>query len=30
MALTIEALGLYDVPVLCSADLEVLDRGLVH
>jgi sortase A len=30
MALTIEALGLYDVPVLISADLEVLDRGLMH
>jgi sortase A len=30
MALTIEALGLYDVPVLSSADLEVLDRGLMH
>jgi sortase A len=30
MTLTIEALGLYDVPVLSSADLEVLDRGLMH
>jgi sortase A len=30
MALTIEALGLYDVPVLSSVDLEVLDRGLMH
>ena len=30
MTLTIEALGLYDVPVLSSADLGVLDRGLMH
>ncbi len=30
MALTIEALGLYDVPVLSSADLGVLDGGLMH
>jgi sortase A len=30
MALTIEALGLYDVPVLSSADLGVLDKGLMH
>jgi sortase A len=30
MTLTIEALGLYEVPVLSSADLEVLDRDLMH
>jgi sortase A len=30
MTLTIEALGLYDVPVMDSEDLEVLDRGLMH
>lgn len=30
MALTIGALGLYDVPVISSANLEVLDRGLMH
>ena len=30
MTLTIEALGLYDVPVMSSADLGVLDRGLMH
>jgi sortase A len=30
MTLTIDALGLYDVPVLNSASLEVLDRGLMH
>jgi len=30
MMLTIAALGLYDVPVLSSADLGVLDQGLMH
>jgi sortase A len=30
MTLTIDALGLYDVPVLNSDSLEVLDRGLMH
>jgi sortase A len=30
MTLTVDALGLYDVPVLSSASLEVLDRGLMH
>lgn len=30
MTLTVEALGLYDVPILSSANLEVLDRGLMH
>lgn len=30
MALTIEALGLYDVPVISSPSYEVLDRGLMH
>ena len=30
MTLTVEALGLYDVPVLSSASLEALDRGLMH
>lgn len=30
MALTVEALGLYDVPVLSSSNLEALDRGLMH
>ena len=30
MTLTIEALGLYKVPVLSSASLEVLDSGLMH
>lgn len=30
MTLTIEALGLYDVPVMSSADLGVLDDGLMH
>jgi sortase A len=30
MTLTIIALGLYNVPVLNSANLEVLDRGLMH
>jgi sortase A len=30
MTLTIEALGLYDEPVINSANLEVLDRGLMH
>jgi sortase A len=30
MTLTIEALGLYDVPVISSPSYEVLDRGLIH
>ena len=30
MTLTIEALGLYEVPVTSSADLGVLDYGLMH
>jgi sortase A len=30
MTLTIIAVGLYNVPVLNSANLEVLDRGLMH
>jgi sortase A len=30
MALTIEALSLYDVPVISSPSYEVLDRGLMH
>jgi len=30
MTLTIEALALYDVPVISSSDLGVLDRGLMH
>ncbi len=30
MTLTVEALGLYDVPIMSSANLEVLDRGLMH
>lgn len=30
MTLTIEALGLYDAPVISSADLSVLDKGLMH
>lgn len=30
MTLTIEALGLYDVPIMSSADLGVLDSGLMH
>ena len=30
LTLTVEALGLYDVPVISSANLEVLDRGLMH
>ncbi len=30
MTLTIEALDLYDVPVMSSADLGVLDAGLMH
>ena len=30
MTLTVHALGLHDVPVLSSASLEVLDRGLMH
>jgi sortase A len=30
MTLTIEALALYDVPIISSADLAVLDRGLMH
>ena len=30
MSLTIEALGLYDVPVISSYDYETLDRGLMH
>ena len=30
MTLTIEALGLYDVPVISSSDLSVLDMGLMH
>ena len=30
MSLNIEALGLYDVPVISSYDYETLDRGLMH
>jgi hypothetical protein len=30
MTLTIEALGLYNVPVISSLSYEVLDRGLMH
>jgi sortase A len=30
MTLTIEALALYDVPIISSSDLGVLDRGLMH
>ncbi len=30
LTLTVEVLGLYDVPVISSANLEVLDRGLMH
>ena len=30
MTLTIEALALYNVPIISSADLAVLDRGLMH
>jgi sortase A len=30
MTLTIEALGLYEVPVISSPSYEVLDRGLMH
>jgi sortase A len=30
MTLTIEALALYDVPVISSPSYEVLDRGLMH
>ncbi len=30
MTLSVEALGLYDVPVLSTASLEALDRGLMH
>ncbi len=30
MTLTIEALGLYDVPIISSPSYEVLDRGLMH
>lgn len=30
MTLTIEALGLYDAPVISSGDLSVLDKGLMH
>ncbi len=30
ITLTVGALGLYDVPVISSANLEVLDRGLMH
>ena len=30
MSLTVEALGLYDVPVISSPSYEVLDRGLMH
>jgi sortase A len=30
MTLTIEALGLYDMPILSSASLEVLEIGLMH
>ncbi|MCA1728074.1 MAG: sortase, partial [Actinobacteria bacterium] len=30
MSLTIEALGLYDVPVINSYSYEALDRGLMH
>jgi len=30
MTLTIEALGLYDVPVISSPSYEVLDTGLMH
>ena len=30
MTLTIEVLGLYDVPVMSSPSYEVLDRGLMH
>jgi sortase A len=30
MTLTIEVLGLYDVPVVSSPSYEVLDRGLMH
>jgi len=30
MTLTIGALGLYDVPVVSSSDLAVLDKGLMH
>jgi sortase A len=30
MTLTIEALALYDVPIISSPSYEVLDRGLMH
>ncbi len=30
MTLTVEALGLYEVPILSSPSYEVLDRGLMH
>ena len=30
MTLTVEALGLYDVPVISSDSLEALDRGVMH
>ena len=30
MSLTIEALGLYDMPVVSSYGYETLDRGLMH
>ncbi len=30
MTLTIGALGLYEVPIISSANLEVLDKGLMH
>jgi sortase A len=30
MSLTVEALGLYDVPIISSPSYEVLDRGLMH
>jgi sortase A len=30
MSLTIQSLGLHDVPVMSSANIEVLDRGLMH
>ena len=30
MTLTVEAIGLYDVPIISSPDLSVLDSGLMH
>ena len=30
LALTVEAIGLYDVPVISSSAVEALDRGVIH